>query len=185
MDKPLAEFIEMLRYADVPVSIGESIDAATTVQLLGYEDRGLLKAALAQVMAKTIDEHQNFERCFDQFFSYNVNPDFDGTNPTNEPDSAFDAENENNDGPDDSVPGEAPQGAAEGAPGQGSGGMGEGQSQEMSLLEMLEQNDRTALTMAMTAAASAVNLSGIGLMTLRGLFPRRIMDQMGLDQINR
>ena len=77
MDKPLAEFVDMLRYSDVPVSISESLDAAETVQIFGYQDRGLLKAALAQVMAKTIEEHETFDRCFDEFFSYNIDPNLD------------------------------------------------------------------------------------------------------------
>ncbi|MEX0582976.1 MAG: hypothetical protein WD185_04850, partial [Sneathiella sp.] len=74
MDKPLADFVEMLRYSDVPVSISESIDAAETVRIFGYKDRDLLKTALAQVMAKTVEEHESFDRCFDEFFSYNINP---------------------------------------------------------------------------------------------------------------
>ena len=43
MNRPLAEFVDMLRYADVPVSIGEVLDAARTIDLLGYSDRNLLK----------------------------------------------------------------------------------------------------------------------------------------------
>lgn len=183
MDRPLAEFIEMLRFADIPVSIGESLDAAETVQLIGYDDRGLLKAALSQVMAKTVEEHDSFNRCFDEFFSYNIELDFKKEN-----DEAVEGEddlesqsanpepaNENDDesSVDDDTSGGNEQEAG--------GPLGDPSAP---LLEMLEQNDRTALALAMTQAAGEVNLGGIVLMTQRGLFTRRIMEQMGLDQIN-
>ncbi|MCF8468783.1 MAG: VWA domain-containing protein [Sneathiella sp.] len=188
MDRPLADFVEMLRYSDVPVSISESLDAAATVQIFGYKDRGLLKTALAQVMAKTIEEHENFDRCFDEFFSYNINPDL-------APDAEFSEEEEESSGnQQDNSPEDGDEandneagGPASGG-GEGGGGLSGGKndgSPAASLVQMLEQNDRTALTMAMTAAAKAANLSGIVLMTQRGLFTRRIMEQMGLDQVNK
>ncbi|MEH6545212.1 MAG: VWA domain-containing protein [Sneathiella sp.] len=182
MDRPLAEFIEMLRYADIPVSIGESLDAAETVQLIGYDDRGLLKAALSQVMAKTVEEHDSFNRCFDEFFSYNIEFDFkndpetvDGENSPGTPLTDPEPANENDDlsssesdeEKDNNQDSESPLG-----------------DPNASLLDMLEQNDQTALALAMTQAAGKSNLGGIVLMTQRGLFTRRIMEQMGLDQIN-
>lgn len=185
MDRPLAEFIEMLRYADIPVSIGESLDAAETVQLIGYDDRDLLKAALSQVMAKTVEEHNSFNRCFDEFFSYNIDLDFKNENidTANDDDLADgqttipESANENEDNvssanDDDSSGGDGQE--TEGLPG----------DPTAPLLQMLEQNDRTALALAMTQAAGQVNLGGIVLMTQRGLFTRRIMEQMGLDQVN-
>ncbi|USG63049.1 VWA domain-containing protein [Sneathiella marina] len=183
MDKPLAEFIEMLRYADIPVSIGESLDAAETVQLIGYDDRGLLKAALSQVMAKTVEEHDSFNRCFDEFFSYNIELDFKERN--DETDEGADSIE------DQSAPPEPANENEDGSSSENENGAGDGlESVEPSgdptapLLEMLEQNDRTALALAMTQAAGDVNLGGIVLMTQRGLFTRRIMEQMGLDQVN-
>jgi len=183
MDRPLAEFIEMLRYADIPVSIGESLDAAETVQLIGYDDRGLLKAALSQVMAKTVEEHDSFNRCFDEFFSYNIEFDFknedkeavEGEDNLDSQSANPEPANENDDGSsvNDDTSGGNEQEAGEplGDP-------------SAPLLEMLEQNDRTALALAMTQAAGEANLGGIVLMTQRGLFTRRIMEQMGLDQVN-
>ncbi|PHQ69875.1 MAG: hypothetical protein COB93_06885 [Sneathiella sp.] len=170
MDKPLAEFVEMLRYAQVPVTISESLDAAATVQLIGYQDRALLKSALSQVMAKSVDEHRSFDRCFDQFFSYNIDFGFE--------DEAPDGAEESEAGtilPDEAPAADPGSPDEEGTPNQG----------EMSLTQMLEQSDRIALTMAMTEAAGAVNLSRIVLMTQRGLFTRRIMEKMGLDAVNR
>jgi len=174
MDKPLAEFIDMLRYASVPVSISESLDAAATIQLVGYEDRSLLKSALSQVMAKSVDEHRSFERCFDQFFSYNIELNFE------EEEEETLADEDANVGEDDAPSSEnAPPSDPDEADGESAAANG-----EMSLVEMLEQNDRAALSLAMTAAAGNANLSGIVLMTQRGLFTRRIMEEMGLDQVN-
>ncbi|WP_267177721.1 VWA domain-containing protein [Sneathiella aquimaris] len=194
MDRPLAEFVDMLRYSDVPVSIGEALDAGRTIQLLGYEDRDLLKAALSQVMAKTVDEMESFDRCFDQFFTSNVNINL--TEQTGEEDSGQSddpqnaAENEETQSTLETLS-DLPPPPAGGSDGSGSGG---GESTEpadgnaggvpRSLLEMLEQGDRTELSMAMTAAAERVNLSSIVLMTQRGLFSRRIMEEMGLNDVN-
>ena len=184
MDKPLADFVEMLRYSDVPVSISESVDAAETVRIFGYEDRGLLKTALAQVMAKSMEEHESFDRCFDEFFSYNINPNLA---PEAEEDPSSDEE-QSSDSPesDQANDNEAMPGPASGG-GEGGGGLSGEQSSgpATSLLDLLEQNDRTELAMAMTAAANAANLRNIVLMTQRGLYTRRIMEGMGLDQINK
>jgi uncharacterized protein len=179
MDKPLAEFIEMLRYADIPVSIGESLDAAETIQLIGYEDRGLLKAALSQVMAKTVEEHESFNTCFDEFFSYNIDVDLkdEAENTLTDKDDIVDPEFANS--PEDA---EGENKTEENEFSQNSDNpMG---NPDAPLLDMLEQNDRTALALAMTQAAGQVNLGGIVLMTQRGLFTRRIMEQMGLDEVN-
>ncbi|MFT6557300.1 VWA domain-containing protein [Sneathiella sp.] len=194
MDRPLAEFVDMLRYSDVPVSIGEALDAGRTIQLLGYEDRDLLKAALSQVMAKTVDEMKSFDRCFDQFFTSNVNIDLTelpGEENSGQTDDSQDAaENEETQSTLETLS-DLPPPPAGGSDGSGSGG---GESTEpaddnaggvpRSLLEMLEQGDRTELSLAMTAAAERVNLSSIVLMTQRGLFSRRIMEEMGLNDVN-
>lgn len=189
MDKALAEFVEMLRYSDVPVSISESVDAAETVRLFGYKDRGLLKTALAQVMAKTIEEQESFERCFDEFFSYQINPDLD---PEREQEGNEESQesSENADASPDTMPANDDAGAANPASGGGEGGGGFSGEQSQGgasapLIDLLERNDRTELTMAMTAAASAANLRNIVLMTQRGLYTRRIMEGMGLDQVNK
>ncbi|MCR9213922.1 MAG: VWA domain-containing protein [Proteobacteria bacterium] len=186
MDRPLAEFVEMLRYADIPVSISESLDAAVTVQLIGYEDRALLKDALSQVMAKTVEDHESFSRCFDEFFSYDVELNLEEALPPelSEETSSEDSENFDQDSGSDDQEMPANQNAGEGGAGSGAGEARQ-TSPDGNLVDMLEQNDRTALTMAMNDAAGAVNLSGIVLMTQRGLFTRRIMEEMGLDQVNR
>jgi uncharacterized protein len=188
MDKALADFVEMLRYSDVPVSISESVDAAETVRLFGYKDRGLLKTALAQVMAKTIEEQESFERCFDEFFSYQINPDLDPENTQEEDENPETSETAKSLPPPTAANDDEGQPSPASGGGEGGGGFSGEQSQggaTAPLIDLLERNDRTELTMAMTAAANAANLRNIVLMTQRGLYTRRIMEGMGLDQVNR
>ncbi|WP_288902074.1 VWA domain-containing protein [uncultured Sneathiella sp.] len=188
MDKALADFVEMLRYSDVPVSISESVDAVETVRLFGYKDRGLLKTALAQVMAKTIEEQESFERCFDEFFSYQINPDLDPENTQEEDENPETSETAKSLPPPTAANDDEGQSSPASGGGEGGGGFSGEQSQggaTAPLIDLLERNDRTELTMAMTAAANAANLRNIVLMTQRGLYTRRIMEGMGLDQVNR
>jgi len=188
MDKALADFVEMLRYSDVPVSISESVDAAETIRLFGYKDRGLLKTALAQVMAKTIEEQESFERCFDEFFSYQINPDLDPENTQEEDENPETSETAKSLPPPTAANDDEGQSSPASGGGEGGGGFSGEQSQggaTAPLIDLLERNDRTELTMAMTAAANAANLRNIVLMTQRGLYTRRIMEGMGLDQVNR
>ncbi|MBO0333768.1 VWA domain-containing protein [Sneathiella sp. CAU 1612] len=188
MDKALADFVEMLRYSDVPVSISESVDAAETVRLFGYKDRGLLKTALAQVMAKTIEEQESFERCFDEFFSYQINPDLDPENTQEEAENPETSQTAESSPPPTAANDDEGQPSPASGGGEGGGGFSGEQSQggaTAPLIDLLERNDRTELTMAMTAAANAANLRNIVLMTQRGLYTRRIMEGMGLDQVNR
>src|SRR5215470_15826475 len=70
MDQLLTQFIGALRNADVRVSTAETLDALSTVELVGYSDRRLLKDSLALVLPKTLDEKAAFDTCFDQFFSF-------------------------------------------------------------------------------------------------------------------
>ena len=190
MDKPLADFIEMLRYSDVPVSISESVDAAEIMRLFGFEDRSLLKAALAQVMAKTIEEHESFDHCFDEFFSFRINPDLDPSTEKEDGSEESDEINQQDNDPsedthDDTNP-DAPNPVS--GDGEGGGGLSGEQSSDMSdasLVDLLEQNNRTELSMAMTATAGQVNLRNIVLMTQRGLYTRRIIEAMGLDDVNK
>ncbi|MBE7637295.1 VWA domain-containing protein [Sneathiella sp. P13V-1] len=192
MSRPLAEFVDMLRHADVPVSIGEAIDAARTIELLGYEDRSLLKGALSQVMAKTEDEMASFDQCFDDFFKIETNLDLGG----NLQEQLGDEGSDNGDGPEGSAPQDAlddlqndmgPQNGEGGGSGGGSGQCEDQPSAEgqgtPSLIDMLESGDRTALTMAMNEAADEVGLGNIVLSTQRGLFTRRIMEAMGLNDV--
>ena len=69
MDRLLTSFIRALRNADVRVSTAETLDALHAVQLVGYEDRALLKTSLSLVLPKTQTEKTVFDTTFDQFFA--------------------------------------------------------------------------------------------------------------------
>jgi len=75
LERILTDFIKALRSADVPVSIGESIDAAQTTALVGYGDRQILKDSLATAVAKSEEEKETFDRLFDIFFARNTTLD--------------------------------------------------------------------------------------------------------------
>src|ERR1043165_5194578 len=70
MDVLLTNFIRALRNADIRISTAETLDALSTVELVGYSDRRLLKDSLSLVLPKTLDEKAAFDTCFDQFFSF-------------------------------------------------------------------------------------------------------------------
>lgn len=71
MQRTMEQFLRALRAADVRVSPAEAIDAHQAAAVTGYADRELFRDALCATLAKTADEVERFERCFDTFFSRN------------------------------------------------------------------------------------------------------------------
>ena len=65
----LTNFVRALRSADVNVSTAETLDAARTLRLIGYSDRGALKTSLRTVLAKSEPEKEAYNRLFDLYFS--------------------------------------------------------------------------------------------------------------------
>ncbi len=76
MERVLRDFIVALRNAGIRVSVSESIDAAHTLDLVGYEDRDILKISLAATLAKSLREKDIFNECFDRFFSFSDYADY-------------------------------------------------------------------------------------------------------------
>jgi uncharacterized protein with von Willebrand factor type A (vWA) domain len=70
MDQTLEDFITALRSSGVRISVSESMDAMNAVDLIGYQDRRMLRDALSTVLAKTLSEKEIFEECFEQFFTF-------------------------------------------------------------------------------------------------------------------
>src|SRR3546814_5367655 len=68
MEQTFTNFLAALRGADVRVSVAETLDALETAELVGWRDRAMLKDALSLALAKTQEEKQAFDACFDQFF---------------------------------------------------------------------------------------------------------------------
>ncbi|MDB5481908.1 MAG: dehydrogenase/GMP reductase:VWA containing CoxE-like protein, partial [Caulobacteraceae bacterium] len=74
MQHTLESFLKALRAHDVRVSPSEAIDAHRAAAEVGYGDRALLKDALCVTLAKSADEVDRFDACFDTFFARPVSP---------------------------------------------------------------------------------------------------------------
>ena len=201
----IADFLRILRAADIQVSPAEAIDAAAVIDEIGMGDRTLLKHALGHTLAKTEFEKQAFDECFESYF---MPPDMKIGIPDNAGanDDAAEAADENapGDGQEadadaDALEGDAQEEAQGGQPqggeakGSASGGKPSGGAQaedEMagapqSLLEMVEKRNTAALQAAMAEAATLVGLANAKLFTQQGMFSRRILEQMGLTEFDR
>ncbi len=206
MDRTLTNFIRSLRTADVRVSTAETLDAMNTVELVGYKDREFLKHSLSLVLPKTADEKETFDNCFDEFFAFE---DVSG-----ERSATADADADAEGGEDGEMSGEGEGGEGGGSggerqPGQPAGGnrkkskkkkpsnnlYEEEQEEDLGpgamtdpgseLGKLLMTDSRVDLTMAMAQAGEAVNVREIQIFTQKGLYTRRIMDEMGLADLNR
>ena len=69
MQHTLESFLRALRANDVRLSPAEAIDAHRALAHVGYGDRQLLKDALCATLAKSADEVDRFDACFEAFFS--------------------------------------------------------------------------------------------------------------------
>ena len=154
----IADFIRVLRAADVRVSPAEAIDAADVIGAVGLVDRAILKYALGQCLAKTEPEKRAFDTCFDSYFDL---PDMaQAPTPENEADAQDDAGKEASG---------AEQAASEG---------------DSSLAQMIEQNDQAGMQAALADAAAASGLDDARLFTQQGMFTRRILEAMGLEALD-
>ncbi len=159
----LGDFLQALRAADVRVSTSEGLDAAAVLGALGYADRGLLKTALSQVLAKTLDDKSRFDECFDLFFRA----------------EALDTLRRDDDDDDDAQDATADDGADAAADDAGQA------SDIPSLEDLLDDGDRARLQLALAAAARASGIGDIKLFTQRGMYARRILEAMGVEALER
>jgi uncharacterized protein with von Willebrand factor type A (vWA) domain len=65
----LAELIDALRRANVPVSMVEALDAVAALQHVDLLDRGQFRAALRATLVKRVQHEAAFERLFDVYFT--------------------------------------------------------------------------------------------------------------------
>jgi len=204
VERTLANFIRALRNSEVRVSTAETLDAFNAVELVGYRDRRALKQALALVLPKTADEKETFEVCFDQFFSFS---DVSAERAAN--DDGLDDEGGEHAGGESEGGGGGDaenQANAQRTPGQGKKkknkqksptadlssdddeedlGQGEMTEPTSALGQLLMGNSKVELSMAMAAAGEAANLRDIEVFTQKGLYTRKIMEEMGLGGLNR
>jgi hypothetical protein len=157
VQETLEDFFRALRAADIPVSPAEAIDAHRAVDTVGYSDRILLKDTLCVALAKSSDESRRFDDCFDMFFAR----------------EEFKSQDQENDG-EESGQRDGPTPLPEGLP---------ENLQNSELLQMLADGDREALAQSMEQAAREAGAMNIRYVTQRGLMVRRILDRMGLREL--
>ena len=180
----IADFVRILRAADIRVSPAETLDAAEIFETIGFDDRSILKYALGQTLAKTEMEKLAFDEAFESYFRL----------PEETPPSLpFEnqEENQHQDG-EDAQDKSAEQNSGEGRPQQGTQEGAQQGAQEagaasdnanQTLTEMLENQDTAALQAAMQQAATQAGLADARLFTQQGMFSRRIMEAMGLADL--
>ena len=187
MDRTLTHFIAALRNAEVRISPAETLDAMNALELVGYRDRAFLKNSLALVLPKTADEKETFDTAFDQFFSFE-----DLSTQIHE---GGDEEGEGEDGGEGQNQGEGSGGGKGGGAKKskfagveededdlGAGEMSEPRSE---LGRLLMQEGTVEITVRMAEAAKEAQLEEIQVFTQKGLYTRKIMDAMGLADLNR
>jgi hypothetical protein len=158
--EPLRRFLQVARGAGLKVSAAEGIDAARAVDLVGFEDRAVLKDSLGLVLAKTPEEKAAYDEVFDIYFKRDEFTGGGSDAPASEQDPFSSPSN-----------------------GAGSDGMG-GQG-EQSLGSLLATDDRAALATAMEQAARESGIENIRFFTQKNLYARRILDRMGLRTLER
>ncbi len=173
----IADFVRILRAADIRVSPAETLDAAEIFDTIGFDDRNILKHALGQTLAKTEMEKLAFDEAFETYFRL--------PEETPPPMAAAQEEGESDDksAEQNSGEGQAQEAAQEGNPEGGQEGGAPSDSANQSLSEMLENNDMAALQAAMQQAATEAGLANAKLFTQQGMFSRRIMEAMGLAEL--
>ena len=173
----IADFVRILRAADIRVSPAETLDAAEIFDTIGFDDRNILKHALGQTLAKTEMEKLAFDEAFESYFRL--------PEETPSPMAAAQEEGETDDksAEQNSGEGQAQEGAQEGNSEGGQEGGAPSDSANQSLTEMLENNDTAALQAAMQQAATEAGLANAKLFTQQGMFSRRIMEAMGLAEL--
>ena len=179
ISEPLRRFLTAARSAGVRISSAESIDAMRAVEVVGFSDRTVLRDSLSLLVAKSVEEKQIFEDCFELYFQRN-----DFAKP-NEPGwRTPQAEDEDDHDEDGGNQGGGPGGTG-GAQGMG-GGQGQGgRAAGDKLAQMLLADDRAGLAQAMEQAAEQIGLNKISFFTQTNLYTRRIMERMGIRPVER
>ncbi|MFO1014640.1 MAG: VWA domain-containing protein [Caulobacteraceae bacterium] len=155
MQRTLEDFLRALRAADIKVSPAEAIDAHQAVDVVGYASRELFKDALCATLAKTADEVDRFDVCFETFFQREM--------PSNEQLS------DQGDPQQNALANEALDENEAGA----------------ELAQMLLNGDAAGIAQALEEAANRAGVQEIRLATQRSRYTRRIMDEIGLADIER
>jgi hypothetical protein len=154
------DFIKALRAYNIRISAAETMEAIATLDHVGLFNRQLLKDSLSLVLAKTRDDKEAYSKCFDLFFTSEA---MEKTEIVAQPTL-------------DATPGKEIEKLQNGDP---------QNEQSSSLLELLERSDKTALAEAIAIAAQQVQLSNIKIFTQRGIYARRILERIGVNELER
>ena len=180
MQSKLVSFIQVLRTHDLRVSPAETLDAMTAAATLGYADRSLLRDGLAMTLAKTPEEEAVFLSCFDRYFrqelaDFSLDTKDEATAETvpESDDGDGQAETDMQTQADTASPLEM---AAADNPGLEA-------LMDSPLMQSLVNNDRNELTVAIGSAAERAGLQQIQMFTQKGQFTRKILDEMGEEQL--
>ena len=185
MPENLVSFIQVLRSHDVRISPAETLDAMNVATTVGYSNRNLLRDGLGMTLAKTPEEEAIFLQCFDRFFDRQLS-DF-----ADQDEAAEAATTEEATGGEESSQESGDQGEAETEDSpepspleEAAAGDPELQAlMQSELMQALVNNDRNALSVAMTRAGDGAGLQNIQMFTQKGQFTRKILDAMGEEQI--
>lgn len=169
----LLDFIRAARGAGVRISTAESLDAMRAVDLVGYASRTTLHDTLALALAKSVEEKRLLDDTFAHFFTASRLSTIDAAG---EADQVFV-------GAPIDMPPMPPGEGGNGSPAGGGGGGGMPQSASV-LGQMLMQGDANALAVAMAQAAVRAKVTDIRVLTQKGLFGRRVLQEMGSEQLD-
>jgi uncharacterized protein with von Willebrand factor type A (vWA) domain len=167
MEQKLSEFAALLRHNGLPASPPELADAVYAISSVGYTDKRIFREALSCTLAKSLHDRFIFERCFDLFFT--VAPTFENPSPV---------------GTQPLLPPQSGQGHM-GAGGSGHSGTGQPDVTPSALGEQLLSPDRSELLIALATAVETARLRNMHVITQKGLYGRRILNAMGLDELER
>ena len=161
MERAITDFVRTLRNAEIRVSPAETLDAMRALRVTGYADRALLKSALAATLVKTIEEKSVFDECFERYFSWqDVAQNAEAHPPSEATEDVHDMA---------SVPTENP-------PALTIDGLSP-------LSTLLMSNDAMQIQLAIEAAGRETGVSEMRIFTQKGLFSRRVLEQLGWNEL--
>ena len=159
----LLAFVQYLRGKKIPVSPADTLDAIEVAELVGYQNRSLLKNGLAAALAKSRHELTVFEAAFEDYFQpMPERPPAGGQSDAQPKGSVADA-------PEQSP--QAEPAARSDDPLDGLRGN--------SLFDALESQDESTLSVAIETAAAEAKVEEISLFTQRGQYVRKMLDALG------
>jgi uncharacterized protein with von Willebrand factor type A (vWA) domain len=168
----LSRFLEALRHAELTISPAEAIDAYRTLATVGPSDRELLRDALTVTLAKTVPDEARVEETFDRFFMPHLE---DANDEGGDSESSCDEANPGTDNPNPDNQGPLDASVLEQAD---LGGATE-------MANMMLGGDTAGMTAALQGAAREVGLERMWLFTQKNQFTRRMLETLGLRDLER